>query len=393
VLTALPGCGQLLGLDQFSPPDATTPDPGFNLIRGSFPRDGVMFCNVVQARRCATTLDKEIGIRLTEAAIALNTRRSSQIALDYSPEARTELGCGDEPVALQFQGMFPEGIPVCLNCGEVLGPGKANPDAAAVCQAFCYDLFLNAPDATGASLPVKPPAQSTVDFCAMAASVSTNMPLDACIANACDSGGTLTAFFNDPRRTPEPVVWADPIKTIAGGQAANDLIRNQPNVLELWDAGAVSQQWIRRGDAFVEFSVMGNTAQMLGVSSIPSNCPEPCPDIEPGQNSIGFGIVVAANGDYFVLEGGEIRSGPNTGGSWGPSMAGDRFRVYVRDNGNGTAQVRYSRVPPGGCTPGAPCNDTVFYPSGGVITYPLRVDASLFENGAALIDVRLMRIK
>ena len=73
-------------------------------------------------------------------------------------------------------------------------------------------------------------------------------------------------------------------------------------------------------------------------------------------------------------------------------MPGDRFRVYLHDKGNNAASVRYAKLI-GTCVPNAICNETSFYDSGDVVAYPVRVDASLFDGAARLIDVRLMRIK
>ena len=395
VLTALPGCQAVFPIDA-PPPDDTTPDPGFNLVRGPLPREGAVFCDVILARRCATSLDIEQGIALTDAALALNTGRSSSIGLDYSAAAMANCAATTGgPEAIQFLGKFPEGEPVCLNCGEVFGAGKANADAAAVCQAFCHDQVLNAPNEDGVAFPVKPPTADTITSCSATASVSTNMTLDACIGNACEASGTPVPFFLDPRRTPEPVVWFDPAATgaAAGGADGNDLTRTTATP-GAFDAGAVSEQWITRGDAFVEFSAAAGGSVLVGFAEVPSGCTDPaaCPDADATDVSIKFGILLRYDGEFFIYESGVQRNGAGLDGSFGPSAAGDRFRVYVRDKNDGTASVRYAKLV-GPCTPGAICNETVFYTSTVVATYPLRVDSSLFHQGATATDVRLMRIK
>ena len=390
VLTTLPGCSLFFKPER--PPDPTTPDPGFNLVRGPLPRADVVFCDVALTRRCATPLDIQNGIRLSEAAVALNEGRSSGIGIDDSPAAMER--CRDVtggPEAVLFDGMFPEGLPVCVNCAEVVGPGKVNADAAAVCQAYCYDLVLEPPNEDGLTYPVTPPTADTIDGCRAAASVSVNMTLDACIANACDDAGTLTHFYVDPRRVPEAVVWTDVVGAEPGGAAGNDLIRTMVTT-GAFDTGAISQQRFTRGYGFVEFSAAGGFSQIVGLSQLPVGCSEPCSDGDATDGSIHFGVLVRYDGAFFVYESGVQRAGPGLDGSFGPSMPGDRFRVFVRDNADGTASVLYTKLV-GTCTPGALCNETIFYTSTNAVRYPLRVDSSLFHQGATVTDVRVMRIK
>jgi hypothetical protein len=72
---------------------------------------------------------------------------------------------------------------------------------------------------------------------------------------------------------------------------------------------------------------------------------------------------------------------------------GERFRVSVRDNSDGTASVTYVRIT-GTCVPGTPCNENVILTrSGGPAHYPLRVDTAFRELNATLADVRVVRIQ
>jgi len=82
--------------------------------------------------------------------------------------------------------------------------------------------------------------------------------------------------------------------------------------------------------------------------------------------------------------------------------AGERFRIYVADNHDGTATISFSRLD-STCTPGVPCSETVFYTHPAATPYPLRVDASFREASlqgdppgstpASLKKVTIMRIK
>ena len=182
-----------------------------NVTRGDPPRTSAIFCDIERplpattpatARRCATSTDLDEGIRLAEAAVALVAGRTTTIGLDFSPTALAN--CDGQPEAVEFQGSFPEGSPVCLNCG-VIGPAP-DPHAsnAAVCTALCLDLF-----AVGDG-NVPPSAEATA-FCATGARLATNFPATGCFDSACSTMGGVSATFDDPRRHPEPVDWISQI--------------------------------------------------------------------------------------------------------------------------------------------------------------------------------------
>jgi hypothetical protein len=363
--------------------------PASNLYKGPLPHDSAIFCEIPKllGRHCASATEQAEGIRLEEAAIALNTGQTSNIGLDFSPSALAN--CDGGPEAVLFEGQFPEGFPVCLNCGGAIGT-MSTPDVTTACQKQCYDFF-GSTDTEGGFTPDNPPDPSIKTFCDNNARVATNFPLDTCFMGVCTEAGALPASFVDPRRTPEPVIWGDFIGTAAGGPENADLTRTAAGAA--FDAGAVSTQWITRGDAYVEFSTdRTDQARVLGLTQIPGACPAPCADVDPSFNAINFGVVLNLDGRFYVTENGAILMGPDINGSFGTYAANQRFRVSVRSNSNGTAVVTYARVN-GACTPGMPCNTIEFFTSTGTAGYPLRVDASIREQGAVLSDVRLVRIK
>ena len=380
VLLALPGCSfQAGGLG-----------PANNLYPGPTPRTSAIFCDIekVLGRRCATAADLATGIRLSEAAVALNTGRTSTIGLDESPEARAR--CAGQPEAVLFEGPFPEGFPVCVNCGSVVGTA-AYPDVDAACQAQCFD-FYGTTAADGTLVPDYPPSPVVREFCEARARAAVNQPGNACFAGACSEPGTLLPDFLDPRRTPEPVIWQDLVGVAVGGSGA-DLIRTAPDSPAGFDAGAASVQQILRGDAFVEFSASRNDqGHVIGFTELPDPCPAPCTDTDPTLASIDVGLALSTGGRVGIVENGTSIPGPDLDGTFGPYTPGERFRVRLRDNSDGTAVVSFSRLV-GPCTPGMLCNEAVFFTRPARVSYPLRVDASLRQVTATLTDVRLVHIQ
>ena len=358
------------------------PLPPMNLDYGPFPHNSAVFCDIEQVlgRRCATAEDKAIGIRLAAAAMALNSGRTSIIGLDESPEARFR--CGGEPEAVIFYGPFPDGLPVCLNCGGV-GPSGHYPSPTDVCVARCTDTI------EPTAVPPDPPVLA---FCLARARASANSTPEAaplCLVGACSDGGAVLPDFVDPRRVPEPILWRD---LIGVGVSGSDLTRSAATTGN-FDAGAASEQWITRGDGYVEFSAgETNLSHVAGFSRIPSGCAFPCPDADPGLTDIHFGISLNRDGLFYVIEGGTLVIGPGMNGSFGSYAAGERFRVTLLDNADGTATVNYSRLT-GVCTPGIPCPEAIFHTHTGLATYPLRVEASFRETAATLADVRVVRIR
>ena len=372
---ALPDCG-------FQGPAA----PKTNLAPGLAPLSTLIPCEIEKqevARRCATAEDKAMGIRLAAAAVALTSGQKMSIGLDESPEARQL--CGGEPQAVFFAGAFPDGFPVCVNAGQV-GDGAPYANAAAACVDQCKDFVGTAND-QGRFIPAVPPSADTIAFCNAHARAATNLA-SAGLPGGCTPAGQPDPAFLDPRQNAEIVIWQDLIGTEATGTTTTTLTRTAPTTTNL-DAGAASSQVITRGDAYVELSAAAAAGQTAvgGLSTAMGS------DGDPSLNDINFAISLNRDGRFYVIEGGIIIPGGQPNNSFGTYAAGERFRVSLTDNSDGTASVSYSRIV-GACVPGAPCTETVFFTRPGNATqYPLRVDASFREQGSALVDVRLVRIQ
>ena len=374
VLAALPSCGF------HSQAGVVPPNP--NLNPGPAPHTSTVFCdiekpadpsNLAAPRACATDAEIATGVRLTAAALALNTGSTSPVGLDYAAAALAR--CGGKPEAVHFFGTFPEGFSVCVNCGNETVRSNPPADNNAVCAAQCEDFF-GTTDATGTLFPANPPDPAVQAFCEQRAHAATNFPLTGCFDNACTIGGALDPAFVDPRRAPEPVAWRDLIRTSVVGTT---LTRTAPSD-GVWDSGAASTQSIDRGDAYVEFGAIERTTRRLAGLSTGTG-----PDTDPNFTAIGFGIGLIDDGNVFVFESGVAR------GPFGAYADGDRFRVSASDNLDGTATIRYSRVM-GACHPGTPCNEQVFFTSTAKAQYPFRVDTAFFQQNGTLADVRLVRI-
>jgi hypothetical protein len=375
VLLVLPNCTfQVNGLGPLPP----------ILNPGPLPHGDAVMCDIEKfqgaTRRCATSDDLMMGISLSSAAEALVTGQHSNVGLDYSPAAFAHCGDGN-PEAIDFQGSFPNGFAVCINCGGAIPAFEAS--TTDVCVKQCTDMI----NASGGPFP-----PDTAAFCTANARLSTNFPTSGCFMGACSDGGTFPAAgFIDPRQTPEPVIWDDQIGTAAAG---NSLMKVAASTAS-FDAGAVSDQWISHGDAYAEGEGSeNNKSHVLGLALVPGGCAHPadCHDADPSIADINFAISLNLDGRFYVLESGSLITGPDINGSFGTYTPGERFRVKVTDHHDGTAVVTYSRVN-GPCMPGNLCPDTVFYTHAGAVTYPLRVDTSFREQSATLANVTIVRIQ
>jgi hypothetical protein len=345
---------------------------GNNLNPGAEPHTAAVFCDIELERRCATAEDLAMGTRLASAAVALVAGQAgTTIGLDDSPAALA--ACGG-PQAVVFQDLFPRGMPVCVNCGDIIPSVYA--DTAAVCQARCHDLFGSV-TANGTFDPQNPPTPETVAFCTTNARVSTNFPLNSCFEDSCTTAGTLRDDFADPRRIPEPVEWVD----LNGVSASGGTLTRTAPTTGFSDAGASSSQLIASGDAYLEFTATEtNTARTAGLTTGPP---------PPGGVTffdIGFGLLLLDTGEILALE-----SGLSVG-NFGLYAAGDKFRLKLRDNHDTTATVSYARIT-GPCVDGSPCNETVFHTSASPISYPVRVDAMFREQGGTVTEARIARIR
>ena len=364
---------------------------------GPEPRTSAVMCDIPKvpspgSNDCANSTETGFGMSMSRAAVALVQGESSSLALDVSPAATN--ACGGFPRKIEFQGAFPDGYAVCLNCGTQMPvPYK---DANDVCVAQCIDL-INHGDGPE-------PEGGAESFCQLNARVSTNFDKTTCFENACSSGGTLLPNFVDPRRTQEPVKWVDLIGTTPTG---NTLTRTLPTSNPVnFDAGAASDQLIMKGDAWVEFEAAeNNQGHAVGLSAVPV-LPGGVPvDGDPSLKDIDFAIVLRTDGNVYIFEGGTKIIGPGVNGSIGTYNAGDRFRVRVTDNNDllpHTATITYTRLtapctpaPPGTAPPGVlVCPEIqIGSQTASSPTYPLRVDASLNQAGATLTNVTLVRIK
>lgn len=385
VLLVLPACGLQSG--------GTGPAPTQNLDQGSQPWSSMIMCEIekMNGRHCPTSqAEIDGGIKFSEAAIALAEGRWSTYGVDDSETGRKN--CGGDPEIVEFEGdVYPHGVAVCLNCSQV--PSMA--EAIKVCRQRCYDFHGTTEE--GWLFPDIPPTAETQTFCDSTARVATNGVItsggDMCYANLCTADGNTTGV-PDPREVPEPVIWTLLSGTAAGGTDGNDLTRTAL-ATGAWDAGAVSQQWITRGNAYVEFSVQDNTqSHFVGLTPIPG-CASPCSTDTPDDNSIGFALQLYNDGYYYIVESGVGQHGPNPNYSWGTYTSADRFRIYVTvdDVDETKAHIKYSRVV-GTCLTGQECNiETIFENTVTLPSYPFRVDTSLKEEGATLTNVRLVRIQ
>ena len=283
-----------------------------NLHKGVGPHTSAIFCDIEGievARRCALPEEIPGTIRLAEAAIALVAGQTSDRALDDSPDALDR--CSGEPELVFFEGPFPEGKSVCLNCA-VIPATHASPQA--VCEALCQDLF-------GGGVP---PSAAAVTFCASRARLVTNFPTDgSCFEGAC-SMGALDPAFADPRRSPEPVIWQDFIgASDSGGTLTRDAATSG-----MWDAGAASKQTIEGGDGYVEFTATETTLARMG--GLSSGAP---PDTDPNFTNIGWGIDLFSNGEISIFESGSLIStfGPYTRGGEVPRQGEGQIQRYGRN--------------------------------------------------------------
>jgi hypothetical protein len=145
-------------------------------------------------------------------------------------------------------------------------------------------------------------------------------------------------------------------------------------------------QSITRGDGYVEFTATEtNLARALGLSSGAG------PDTVYTIEGIDYAVRLGALGNIGIHElGVEVPPpGPNGFGVYGP---GDRIRITVTDNLDGTANVAYYLIP-AACSAGPSCTGTLLRSAPTPVSYPLRVDASLRNQFATLTRVKMVRIK
>ncbi len=350
-----------------------------NVNRGATPRSSAVFCDIENEsvpRHCATPdeLLPGVAVRLSEAAIDLVDHHSSNVVLDDTPGVVS--ACGGVPEVITYRCAFPDGCPVCLNFSVI---GTTYADGNAVCSADCLDL--------NGSPPGHPPSSTVSLFCGFTqhAGISTNSD-PAYTANACRVAGTFPApGFSDPRRVPEPVVWTSPRGLdLSVDVSGSVLSRTEANTTGTFDAGASSgpTQLITHGAGFVEFTVpQANLALALGLAA---GTP---PDGDGSLGDITYAISLTATGQINIAENGTPLA-PNpaapTALSWGTYTAGDRFRVAVSLQADGSARASYSH---NGVVLPTATRSMLRAP------YPFRVDTSLKDQGASVTNVGLVRLR
>ncbi len=337
--------------------------------RGDTPWTGKVMCNIEKpsGRHCASADEQAMGIRLAAAAEALAAGQTSSIGLDDSPAAMGR--CNGVPEAVEFEGPFPQGSALCLNCSVV----SATTSVTQLCIELCQ--METDPDHFPATAAV------TAD-CTNRAMAATNFDAGVCLEGGC-TDFNATPGFVDPPRTPEPVVWQNLIGVSVNG---NSLVRTAPTN-NTFDAGAASSQSIASGDGYVQFSAQElDTARLCGLSN---GAP---PDTDPDFTTIDFALDLFKDGHYYIFERGTKIAGPDVNQSFGAYAAGDTFRVHVKDNFDGTATVTYSRLT-ATCVDGMPCPENVFHISAVKAMYPVRVDSSFREQNGSIADAKLVRIR
>ena len=145
----------------------------------------------------------------------------------------------------------------------------------------------------------------------------------------------------------DEVSWTSPVGVSVSG---NNLTKT---AADGWDAGAASQNVIPGGYGYMEFTATETTTlRMAGLSFGNSDA---------GYGDIDFAIYLSSNSELFVYEAGSSR------GQFGTYATGDHLRVELWHG-----VVRYRK------------NGLVLYTSNWEPPhYPLRVDTSLYTQGAA----------
>lgn len=374
VLLALPMCTN--DFDGLRVGDERDPDPIPAFEPGSDPTSAIL-CDIPKPLEededeCATDAEVNAGdwVAYAAAAVDLNLGEKNLLVLDFSDGATS--GCAGQPKKIRFHKLFPDGYPVCLNCGTQLP--DPYPDFTAVCIAKCKELT---------SLGGAIPAGEVDQFCEQNVylRVSTNFGKDNCYDNFCSTGGTAILDPAAPRRDPENLAWTD----FEGNASAMGNTLEFP-VTEMgtgdFSAGAASVQLITEGDAWVEFEA--GELDVSHVIGVRASCPDIslCPDEDATLGDIPLALSLNFDGPVYVLVNGEAVA------QFDPYELGERFRIYVTDHHDDTADISFSRS----CEPNLPCPAFYTHPLGAGFSYPLRVDATFREPNASLANVTIMRI-
>ena len=316
VLLALPNC-----ILNGGPYEGSGDEPPLVFDPGTDKLSGAILCDIPKVPtpgdECAKDEDIMAGFRMSYAAIALaQNEPGNSLGLDYS-KAATDT-CEGKPKKVEFHASFPEGLQLCLNCSQI---GSKYVDPAAACVAQCVDLT---------NLDGKEPEGGVQSWCEKNAKVSTNFK-ETCIPGACSDGG-MPGDFDDQRRNQVPVKWTD-----FGGQAeilGKDLIK-KGGVGGDVDSGASADELITRGDAWIEFAA--NETNKTHVVSVATDAGS---DTDYTIADIGYSISLNADGFVHIVEDGANFVGPGLE----PYQIGQKFRIKIRDNGDGTAKISYVKI-------------------------------------------------
>jgi hypothetical protein len=368
VLLALPNCAFPVG---GLPPDIQF-DPGSN------PGDIIM-CDIrvpETVPNCAADLSIQ---SMSAAAVNLNQGPGPSTALDFSSDALN--ACQQSPRVVKFQGPYPDGLSVCINCDQQIGSGKPFESADAACKAKCIDL-VNQMDPIPADI-------GPSDFCNAPgnAQVSTNF---GAVFGSCAKGACNNPAFVDKRRDPEGVKWT----FFSANAGAIDSTLMGSGTAATYAEGAASDpgQAITEGDGWIQFSAgEASVGHAIGVSSGTS-------DTESSLIDMDFAVLL--DNDNFVYI--SVNKVPQNGGQGGVNLPGQAFatytpgqlfRIHVFDKHDTTAKISLTSLS-APCVTGLPCKtETTLYTLPATFpAYPLRVDASL-KGQASLADVKLMRIR
>ena len=385
VLLALPTCA----LDSSGIGGGDQPPGGGNDViafePGDEPLTSAVMCDLPQLPAdsleflCADPVnDIPIGMPDSQAAVALNLGDGNSVVLDYSAAAFNQCGIGN-PRRIDFVDNFPTGTAVCLNCLQQIPSKYADPNA--VCVAKCKEIISSTSGLSTSQID---------DFCAKA-HVSTNFDQSMCSDDFCTTGGMPLSPLPDLRINPEPVTWVDvsPNSTATG----NTLTFPGPGDGVTFDGGAVPDEIILRGDAWVEFAA--GELLKTHVIGVRTSCDKAanCPDADDTLADIPLVISLNVDNTVNIVQNGVtiLATAPD------PYQLTDRFRIHIvdRHDGSGTADISFTRLP-SPCTPGGPCTteDPIYsLPLGTGPSYPLQIDATFREGPASLVNVMIMRIK
>ncbi len=381
----------LLALPNCSLYEGGTLAPSVNVKQGPSPESDVIFCDIqkpgTDGLHCADQNEQGMGVRLIGGAVALATGKSNNFALDYSNAALT--ACNNlGPQAVVFEGSFPEGTAVCLNCAAVIPSQHANPLAA--CIARCADLT---------DPGVVPPTAQTLASCATRTHLSTNAVLakpPGCFPNACTAtGGFFLKPSDDPRRKSAAVTWVA-LNGVKTGPDPNTLTRDAP-FDNTFDAGASSNETIGSGDAYVQFEATSDLTARLG------GLKQGAPSNPPALANLDFAIDLF-KGCFYIYENGNpvVPTMPeptaptcSVANAVGTYKAGDQFRIVVEGEGDGTktAKISFEHFPAGlTCVEGQGlCLPISTQDGGKTASYPLRFDSAFRELNASIANVRIVR--